>query len=170
MAPLRVVGVIRHAMPGRVRLRLTPRDPWTLARVQRRLEAWPHTRRVQSSGATGSLLVHFDGTVDELSSWLEEVLELRTTVDDVSTVVRSLNDVALRADRVVRRHSRGSFDLRTAAFSGVIGIAVVQALRGKLAGPVTSLVGLALSILMLPDPSVALASDEDPGSGPESSE
>lgn len=144
------VGIVRHAIEGRVRLRISPSDPVTLGAVERRIREWPHARSVGSNPGTGSILVHHDGSLAELSSWLEGLLDLRSEdAVEPAAALRATADALTGVDRAVRHQTRGTFDLRTALFAGLVGVATVQALRGQLFGPAASIMGTALGVLSL---------------------
>jgi cation transport ATPase len=59
--------IVKHALPGRLRVHLPPlREPWRARRVEAAIRDVPGVLAAEASSATGNLLIHYDpGTLSE---------------------------------------------------------------------------------------------------------
>lgn len=146
-------GYVAHRTGDRVRLRIPARkgDTAYFARLERELAACGRVGYVEANPLTASLLLHYNGTDDDLR---RDAVELGLfTVEALPPAANPvLNAAAARIDqfdRTIQRASNGSFDLLEVAFVGLVGASIVQALRGQALGPASALMAHALAILAL---------------------
>ena len=74
------VSVVSHT-PGRMRVRVSRKDPAVMARLRSHLEAIDGVSRVETNPATGSLLVHYD--------------RRRFTGDDMLAIIRDVGAITV---------------------------------------------------------------------------
>jgi len=153
---------VRHAIPGRARLRVEHFTPADLDAVEAAIGRWPDARDVQVNRRTGSVLVWHTGSLESLRAWAREAGAFRLATEATRApphVLESATEGLERVDRIIDRRSRGAWNLRTAGFAGLAAVAVIQALRGHWFGPASSVLGLGLSVLSLSRRSVGLSSE-----------
>lgn len=144
-------ATIAHAMAGRARFRIPARkgDADYFARIEQTLVTCDGVHHVVANPLTASVLVQHETDVLHLmrcarDQHLFAVREPRLTKGAV------MEEVATRieeADALVRRTTRGAFDLEGIAFVGLLGAAAVQLMRGRILGPATSLIASAIAIM-----------------------
>ncbi|HKK37351.1 MAG TPA: hypothetical protein VJ994_13735 [Paracoccaceae bacterium] len=143
-----------HVCRGRLRLRPDGRaTPETLRRIAEAAEAAPGARRVVSRPATGSVIVEADADADALRDWLEsgEALRLAPREPPSPPFGRTARLGLFRLDQALRERSEGALDFRSALALTLLVGALVQLLRGRVAGPATTLLISALALIEADD-------------------
>lgn len=141
-----------HTIAGRSRLRVPSRkgDAGYFAHVGRALGAEPGVAEVTTNALTGSILVVHRGPADALwqaaaSAQLFQVVP----ASDTAPVVTDLASKGVnRLEQRLNVLTHGRFDLYELIFTGLIGAAIVQMLRGQLLGPASALLSYAAAILV----------------------
>ena len=143
---------IVHIAPGRVRLRPSkPLSAPALTGLADLIAGLPAVRRVLARPATGSLIVETDGPAEPLFELIAArgIAKVRPQPSPPP-----LGQVArfglMRADAAVQGATDGALDLNGAMAFLLMGGAVVQLLRGQVAGPATTLAVAALAMLDRP--------------------
>lgn len=144
-------ATIAHAMAGRARFRIPSRkgDTDYFAHIEHALATCDGVHHVVANPLTASVLVQHETDVLQLMRYARDrhlfaVREPRLTKGAV------MEEVATRiedADALIRRTTRGAFDLEGIAFVGLLGAAAVQLMRGRILGPATSLFASAIAIM-----------------------
>lgn len=124
-----------HRLPGRIRFRVPDRrgDDAFFDEVEKRFERLEGVRDVETNSTTGSVLVRYDATLEELlnatlGSDLGELLELVVSAPPLAHQFRS----AMAAiDGNVRAYTDGELDLTTLAALALLAMAGVQLWRGR---------------------------------------
>jgi hypothetical protein len=143
---------IVHAADGRVRLRPSkPLDASALTGLADLIAGLPKVQRVLARPATGSLIIETDGPAQPLFDLIaaQGIAKVRPKPSPPP-----LGQVArfglMRADAAVQGATDGALDLNGAMAFLLMGGAVVQLLRGQVAGPATTLAVAALAMLDRP--------------------
>lgn len=150
-APVR--ARLAHLCRGRARLRLTGKpSPTKLERLAEAVSAAPGARRVLARPATGSVILEADAPAEALRAFLEQAqgvrLERPAAPPPVGQVARF---GMMRMDREIRGRTAGSLDFRTTLALLLAAGAAVQLARGQVAGPATTLMMGALSLIPPPE-------------------
>ena len=142
-------GRVVHLSQGRLRVRIPEkrRDEAFFKMVEERLRAWESIKLIETNPLTASVLVHFS----DLGALFGEnairndlftvnVDELRAEHDKPRQAVTAwARQRWANADKMLRRWTDGSADLRSAAFVIAVAAAIVQAYRGQIAPPAATL-------------------------------
>ncbi|MCR6630550.1 MAG: hypothetical protein NVV74_11135 [Magnetospirillum sp.] len=139
-----------HAIPGRVRIRLTDVDPTALLSLRQRLSTLPGVQEVRANPRTGSLLLRGDAvmpqsltsTANGLGFPLDDLPEVRPLVDHFL-------DGFDAADVGLRRATGGQLDIASVAMLALLGTAVVQIVRGRFAAPAITILWYAASTVLM---------------------
>jgi hypothetical protein len=137
---------IAHAMPGRLRLRLEAvPEPGALLDA---LAALPGMARVVLRPGTGSLILTGAG---DLEGAVRDSGLLAIVAPPQPQPLGQMAQLGLmQADAGIRRRTEGALDIRSALAVVLVGLAVLQAARGRLAAPAITLLLSALSLVELP--------------------
>jgi hypothetical protein len=142
------VAVVAHSAQGRTRFKIAARrrDAQYFAIVEQRLSAASDVVRVQANPVTGSVLVHHRGSHEALHKYAEEqeLFRVSTLADRAGNLLRRQGR---SLDQQLREFTGGYLDLRSVTFIALVGIGLVQAIRGHLAGPALTLFSDAASLL-----------------------
>jgi len=152
MADSPVALEIVHAIADRVRLRPSqPLSAEALIGLADRIAGLPAARRVLARPGTGSLIVETQGPAQRL---LDQIAAQGIADPRQRPAPPPVGDVArlglVRADSAVRRATAGGLDLNAAFAVLLLAGAGLQLLRGRVAGPATTLAMAALSMLDRP--------------------
>ena len=149
MTPDPVALEIRHAVPGRARLRpARPMDAGALKALGDAVSMVPGLTRVLVRPNTGSLILQFAGP--------PEALFTAITAQGIATIRPAappppIGQVAqlglIRADMVLKDGTRNTLDLNSTMALILLIAAMVQIGRGQIAGPATTLAMAALNML-----------------------
>lgn len=141
-----------HACPGRLRLRRAAAcAPGTMAALADRLARLPGVVRVVARPNTGSVILTIDRDPAEVLAAIEAEGVARLVAPDRAPPVGQVLALGLaQADMDIRRRSDQALDLRTALALLLIGGAILQTVRGRIAGPATTLAMAAFSLLEAP--------------------
>ena len=142
-------GRVVHLSQGRLRVRIPEkrRDEAFFKLVEERLRLWQSIERVETNPLTGSVLVHFSdlGALFAENAMRNDLFtvnldELRAEHDKPRQAVTAwARQRWANADKLLRRWTDGSTDLRSAAFLIAVAAAIVQAYRGQIAPPAATL-------------------------------
>jgi hypothetical protein len=146
-APLRLVPV--HETAGRLRLRLDgDASPEAVAALADSLARIPGVRHVVVRPNTGSVILTLDLPSAEVRAAIASSGAARLVAPPKRPPVGQVLALgAMRADMEVRARSGDALDLRTALALALVGGAVIQAARGRVAGPATTLALEALALI-----------------------
>lgn len=143
-----------HRAPRRVRLRpeqLQSRE--ALVELIDRLAEVPGVARAPGRPGTGSVILETDRPVAGVLAAVAEAGIARVLPPAPPPPLRRTAQFGfLRLDAEVQRRTEGSLDLGAALAVGLIALAGVQAARGRLAGPATTLLATAFALLGRRDP------------------
>lgn len=157
---------IAHTLPGRTRLRIPGRrgDRAFFTELADRLKRSKGIDAVHVNPMTGSLLVRYDGNLDDLAKTV-----LGSDLGDLVQLVLSAEPVAHRLrheiatlDRRLRRLTHGELDLGTLASLALLVMAGAQVLRRGISTSSVSLAWYAAELLARgtpPPPTAALGED-----------
>jgi hypothetical protein len=140
---------IRHRTRFRSRLRLeTPIDDVDIKRLADELASVAGVTRAVVRPNTASVILETGIPLDEVLTGIEErgIARVRDA-NRPPPIKQTLQFGILQADMAVKRRSQDAFDLRGAIATLLIVMAVVQMTRGRIAGPATTLLMSALSML-----------------------
>jgi Heavy metal associated domain 2 len=122
---------IAHHGYGRTRLRIPSkrRDVLFFSRCERVLAQVPGIKGVQSNPLTGSLLVSHH---TEMKRFAAEAAERELfEIPSGETLPEQLGNALSRFDQNLKEASGGNVDLKAAAFLTLIGLGIVQLVRGN---------------------------------------
>lgn len=140
-----------HRLPGRARLRIEGRrgDVAWFDRLTLELALVEGVRAVEANPRTGGLLVLHDGPLEPILQHLQTAGLV--AADPLARGERPFRDRLVerlgRLDRAMVRASEGELDGRGALLLALLGLALLQAVRGQLAGPALSLLWYASGLL-----------------------
>ena len=145
---------LHHATPGRARIRVSSKRGQAsyFSDVEQRLARLPGVASVGVNHRTGSVLVHHTTSVDELLAAAEgeELFRVVEALGQASvSVPDALTDHLRTFDQRLRSLTGGDLDLRTLSLCTLLGLGVVETVRGNIASPATTLFWYAASLLML---------------------
>jgi hypothetical protein len=149
-------ALVSHALPGRTRIRVPDRrgDPRYFDRLRQRLGGCPEVLEVRVNAITASVLLHHRGDPAPILAFAAAaslfVLD-PSPPRGVPLAVR-LGAEAAAADAGLRRLAGGEVDLWTALSLGLFGLACLQAARGRLLGPASTLAWAALTAIRRAQP------------------
>ncbi|MBD3765703.1 MAG: hypothetical protein IE927_13530 [Rhodobacterales bacterium] len=147
---MRLVRV--HECAGRLRLRTaTHHTTEAMARLADRLARVAGVVHVAARPNTGSVILTIDRDPAAVLAAIEADGVARILAPDKAPPVGQVLTLGLlQADMNIRKHSDQALDLRTALALLLIGGAILQAARGRIAGPATTLAMAAFSLLDTP--------------------
>ena len=142
-----------HVTTGRARLRLAGSLPDTrLATLADGLAAMPGIERVIIRPATGSVIVEGRRTAEALEKALRSSGLVTLAEPEEAQPIGQMAQLGLWvADMEVRERTRGALDVRTALALMLLGVAIVQLLRGQVSGPATTLFMEAFKLIDRPN-------------------
>jgi hypothetical protein len=144
------VARVAHRAPGRVRLKVPARqgDRAWFGQAAGQISTCAGVTRVEANPVTASLLVRFGdgfslaGLAHAAGAAGLFALEARAPVP---ALVRA-GDALQELDARVRQLTGGEADVRSLVFLGLLGLAAVQALRGQVLGPASTLLWQAFDL------------------------
>jgi hypothetical protein len=148
-APVANLNVV-HSAKGRLRLRLAGPVPGdaALQTLADRLASVEGVRRARIRPNTGSVILDLTQPgADVLDAIALSGAARLTAPAEPPPVARVLELGLAGADRRVAQETGGALDLRTAIGLALLGGAILQAVRGQVAGPATTLAIAAYSLL-----------------------
>lgn len=140
-----------HRLPGRVRLKVDGRrrDAAWFDAVALELSLLDGVRAVDADPRTGSLLIRHEGSLDTLLDELARrgLVRVDEREPRETPLALRLGERLDRLDAHLKRASAGELDLGGAALLALLLLALVQALRGQVAGPAVSLLWYASQLV-----------------------
>lgn len=147
---------VSHLTSSRLRVKIPDRrrDEAFFRRIAERLAAWQSIERVEINPLTASVLVYFSSLAALLAENAIKNDLFAVALDDPAFLApRSVTEQATEgfaaADRVVRRWTAGSADLRGSVLLLLLAGGVYQLLRGNIAAPAVTLLWYAGDMLKL---------------------
>jgi len=161
-----------HALPGRTRIRIDEKrgDEAYFANVKEELEACPGVSGVETNSRTGSVLVRHTG--DDVPIWDYAVGKGRfhragqkagqnSSTPSLFAEKPSTVQGARSSGHTLVRNPQGAFiavrSWRPVIFTCLVGIGVIQLIRGNIAFPALTAFWYALHLLPVPDRSTDVA-------------
>lgn len=140
---------LAHSAARRARLRpARPRLPEDLRAIAERIAAVPGVGRVISRPTTGSLIVETQVAADKVLERIEAERIARITRPAPPPPISQVAQFGmLRADMAVKASTDGVLDLNSAVALLLTMGAILQLSRGRIAGPATTLLAAALSMM-----------------------
>lgn len=140
---------VAHVAPGRVRLRLgQPLDAAALDGLADRLLAASGVRRVVTRPSTGSVIIEAAGGEAALRRMVEALEFLKVLPPEKPVPIGQMAKVGeLVLDKKIRDRTEGALDLRAMLALMLFAAAVIQLVRGQIAGPATTLLIAALYMM-----------------------
>lgn len=135
---------VTHMTAGRLRIKIPSKkgERSYFSSLQERFSGLPGVQKIEVNPLTGSVLVRHSLSVKELdlkvlSGYTEAggLFKLGAPNGAEKPVSNKINGTFRRADEKVREFTKGELDLSTAAVLGLLGVGVVQMVRGKTAAP-----------------------------------
>jgi hypothetical protein len=146
-------AAVVHRLPGRIRLRIPDRrgDPGYFEMLALELAMLDQVRGVSVNPAAATILLRHDEPLDPVvevarTQGLFTVADLTPRLEPIE---HRLRQVIASADGAVRGATAGELDLVSAAALGILGLAALQTLRGRVLGPAFNLAWYAGSLLLL---------------------
>jgi hypothetical protein len=132
---------------GRFRME-TPLDPGGVEILANQLLTVPGVIRARVRPNTGSVILETSDRLDEVLALVQEngIASIRGPRAPAS-VGQSIQMGLFLADMKLKQQSGGAFDLKVAIAAFLIMAAVYQLVQGRIAGPTTTLLMSALSLL-----------------------
>ena len=146
---------IQHAIPGRMRLKVPSRrgDEGYFADVARKLSKVREVRRSEVNAATASVLIEYDPGAAEDTGRLLEIGRQLGLDEVIAGAPPVLEDLQHRSAGV--RREVGSFlgstglDLNASVFLVLLGLSVIQVMRGQILAPAVTLAWYAGTALLI---------------------
>ncbi len=142
---------IVHRLSDRLRLKIPAkrRDAAWFTDIAARLEQVPGITRVEISPTSGSLLIRHDPD-DLLEQRLRQsgLFQITNPTPAAPPVLDTLTDVVSRSDQALERRTGGRTNLRSLLILVLVGLAIVQTLRGRIMIPAISLVIFATQLAL----------------------
>jgi hypothetical protein len=144
-----------HACTGRARLRIPALryNEAYFTGLTQRLEHCHGVVAVETNAATASIVIRHHGPFAHIAEFAtaEQLFTLPTLVASSESALRGASQSLRGVNDMVQGFTRGVLDAPSLVYVGLVGLAVVQALRGNVAGPSTTLLWSALSLAQLGD-------------------
>lgn len=146
---------LAHACSGRARLRIPDRrhDGNYFALVANTLRANDAIVTAEFNPATASLVIRHRGELASVAQFAATsgLFALVSSTPVGESALRSASDGLRTISGAVQGMTNGVLDAPSLAYAGLVGLAVVQALRGHVAGPATTLLWNALTLVQIGD-------------------
>lgn len=148
-----IKGVLRHQVPGRLRISLQPPlpDRDTLQSLASQLVAVEGTDEIEIRPQSGSLIIRHQGTLEDVAGayrhaglQIDLPAEPPASGDPIQGTLQRIVD----ADAAVQRLTGGRTDLWGVSFSLLVATGLLQLARGRVAGPALTLFGQAATLAM----------------------
>lgn len=154
-----VVGLpdacVAHTCTGRTRLRIPDRrhDAGYFETVVEGLRSCGWITTVQANPATASIVIQHDVELAEIAHYAAAsgLFSLTSLAPSADSALRGASDGLRAISSTVQGMTNGVLDAPSLAYAGLVGLALVQALRGNIAGPATTLLWNALTLVQLGD-------------------
>jgi len=141
-----------HAVDGRVRLRLrnaASREEFQALAEQ--LSGLAGVTNIVARPNTRSVILSFDGKAEDMMARLAEARDIRVADRPKPVPLSQLSQLGmLQLDQNIKKHTDDVLDFRTGVALFLVFGAIVQLGRGRIAGPTTTLLMSALSLLNAP--------------------
>jgi hypothetical protein len=145
------VAHIIHQVPGRTRLKLPENrgDRDLFDRLAERLEAHAGVSEVDANGRTGSLLIHHSVPIAQILRFAEtnDLFTLGRKLKWRDTLANQTRAQLRTLDERLAHLSEGSLDLRSLMILAFLGLTLIQALRGQILPPASTLLWYAAQLL-----------------------
>jgi hypothetical protein len=143
---------IVHQLRGRLRLRIREKcqDQEYFEEVRQGLEPLSVVEDAKVNCTTGSiLLLHPEASYPELEAQLRELrlFDIKAEPEPERPALLPVASGLSSINQALSSGSAGSFDLRTLAFVGVMGLVLRQVIRGELIGPALPMLVMALNLV-----------------------
>lgn len=147
-------AILAHAVEGRVRLVFPDArgDRDQLESLVYAIGALPPVSRVEARPRTGSVVIEYDGSAEDLlaASDAAGLLDLSLEADEGGTAADAALERAKLADLLVKFKTEGALDTRSLAFLLFAGLGLAQLARGgPLWPPAATAFWYAASALMM---------------------
>lgn len=139
---------VTHSLHRRARIRIPARRQSTdyFGELKKKLEAHQAVRRVDVNPVTGSVLIHFDGSLGEILSWAKTHFRVRKP-ERKKPVRNSMWEGFKAFDEGIKKNTQGQWDLRALASTGLFALSALQVVRGAWMPPAWTLFRDAVQIL-----------------------
>lgn len=148
--PLRLA----HQMPGRLRLRTTrPTNAADMSALVDRIAAVPGLKRVVGRPQSGSVIIEGEGAGLDIKDRLESHGVALISAEPhhfAPPIDQALQFGLAKLDFEIAEHTEKSLRLHSLLAILLVGAAAIQIARGQIAGPATTLLVSALSLLEQP--------------------
>lgn len=149
------VALVAHSCAGRARLRIPERrhDGEYFASVASSLLTCDLIDAAQPNPATASIVINHRGELAQVAQFAASanifVLSQLSPLGD--SALRGASDGLRNINSAVQGLTNGKLDAPSLVYAGLIGLALIQALRGQVVGPATTLLWNALTMIQLSD-------------------
>jgi hypothetical protein len=145
---------LTHSIPGRARLRIAERkrDPSFFSELVGLLAECPAVRKVETSLLTGAVLIHHDGPFDAVAHHCERAGAL--TFDAPAPSGNGDRSVSSPAATAREQARYDPFNLATLAGVTLMALSALQAARGHLLGPASTVFFQGLNALSIAERSM----------------
>ena len=144
---------VAHTCPGRSRLRIPERrhDGEYFASIASQLRECNLITTVQTNPATASIVILHHGELTAVAQFAvaSELFTLPRLANTGDSALLGASNGLRGINTIVQEMTNGVLDAPSLAYAGLVGLALVQALRGHVAGPATTLLWNALTLAQL---------------------
>jgi hypothetical protein len=142
---------IRHALAQRTRIGIAERRGQVeyFATLAETLEGFEGVLRVTSNAVTGSVLIEHGRPLAHIAGFAEAqgLFRLSPPRPDAHTPAAQAAAGLATLDSTLKRFTEGDLNARSAILLTLIALALVQAARGQVLGPASTLLWAALSLV-----------------------
>lgn len=146
-------AIVAHNSPHRLRIRVPSRKGQEdyFQKVKDALVARPDVAFVTTNPVTGSILLLHTAELAALEAFARGRgwFDIAATPPATKTALSAAETLIDRVDERLRALTHERYDLNNTLFLGLVGLGVLQAVRGQVLGPASSLLASAASILLL---------------------
>jgi hypothetical protein len=144
-------GEVCHRIGGRVRVRIAERrrDSAYFEQMSEALEGSDGVTRCQANPMTATVLIEHAAPLEQVLAFAQAQGLFRVDPQQLGPLpgrVRATQGLE-RIDAELQQWTKGEADLRTLALAGLIGLGVVQLIRGNVLAPAVSLFWYALTTM-----------------------
>lgn len=145
------VAEVRHMLAQRTRLGISDRRgrPEYFTALTETLEGCAGVERITCNAVTGSVLIEHGRPLAEISAYAEAqgLFRLSPVSPDAHTPAAHAAAGLAALDRSLKRMTEGDINARSAILLTLVALALVQAARGQVLGPASTLLWAALSLV-----------------------
>jgi Heavy metal associated domain 2 len=144
---------VSHRVEGRARLRIPSRrgDQAFFERLKERTGELSQVKSTEVNARTGGVLIRHNGPLESITEECRQrgLFDLESVTAFEQPVVERVRDQLATLDAAVRGTSAGQVNMWAMVSLLFIGLAIIQLARGRILGPVTTLMWAAINAMAL---------------------